>query len=94
MLHGTKTISFATMVARSLATNFGIGEALRDFGLVSKTRNANNGSHVIFLFHRQNARGLRTKINIAGSVRKLTRVTCQRELTTVAHKIVFKNRSV
>ena len=69
-----RTIFFATMVARkvascnrSLETNFGIGEALRVFGTASKTRNANRDCHFIFLFHQQNARGLSTKINIAGS---------------------------
>ena len=46
----------------------GIGEALRVFDPASKTRCANNGRLVIFLFSLANARGLSTSINIANSV--------------------------
>ena len=101
MLHGT-TIKdaddfFATIVERkvascnrSLATNFGIGEALRIFDPAAKTRHANNLCHV------RVAKCTRTKYKnkYCQQCYKLMRVTCQRKLTTIAKKIIFKNRTV
>ena len=81
------------LVEQVLRNEFWQWRRVASFYPASETT-ANNGCHVIFLFSLGKCARTKYKNEYCQQCCKLTRVTCQRILATVAKKIVFKNRPV